>query len=164
MDKIRDLRIKEKFFMDDEYLSGYASLCGIYATGVYMSLCRHSNKEQTCFPSKKLISKELKISERSVFDAIKILEFWNIIKTKKQARKIDGSYKNNIYILLDKSKWKQKPQASHADGPSAYRPQVNYSNNRERVMPNKETNIKETNDKGENILKIKEECRRIVKK
>ncbi len=164
MDKIRDLRIKEKFFVDDLYLNGYARLCGIYATGVYLSLCRHSNKEQTCFPSKKLIAKELKISERSVFGAIKILEKWNIIRVKPQARKASGLYKNNIYILLDKSKWKPKPQAHGTDGVQIHRPQAIYNNNREHILPNNETNIKETKVNGENIKKLKEECRKIIQK
>jgi len=164
MDKIRDLRIKEKFFMDDAYLNGYARLCGIYATGVYLSLCRHANKEQTCFPSKKLISKELKISERSVFDAIKILGDWNIVKVKPQTRKINGSYKNNIYILIDKSKWMPKPQAYRADGILKHVPQVDYNKNRGHELLNKDTNNKETKDKGENIKKIQEECRQIIKR
>ena len=78
--KVRDLR--EKFFqVDDAYLNGYAKLCGISATGVYMILCRHASKDQSCFPSKKTIAEKLGISERSVYTAVKVLENWNIIKT-----------------------------------------------------------------------------------
>jgi len=36
--KIRDLRKKDKFVMDDEYLNGYAKLCKPNGTCVYMSL------------------------------------------------------------------------------------------------------------------------------
>jgi DNA-binding Lrp family transcriptional regulator len=114
--KIRDFRNKRFFQVDDEYLNGYAKLCGIHATGVYFSLCRHANKEQTCFPSKKLIARELSISERTVYTAIKKLEEWDIIKIESQGRKDNGSFKNLIYILLDKSQWKDKPSANCAVG------------------------------------------------
>lgn len=88
MDKIKDLRITKKFYVYDEYIDKYARMCGIYATGVYASLCRHSNKEQTCFPG-KLIAKELNISERTVFNAIKELEKLNIIKVKQRVKPMD---------------------------------------------------------------------------
>lgn len=164
MDKIRDLRIKEKFFMDDKYLNEYARLCGIYATCVYVSLCRHANKEQMCFPSKKLIGEELKISERTVFSAIKTLEKWNIIKIKKRGRKLSGHFKSNIYILIDKSNWKLKPQARLAYGNIEHTSQANNNNNHRNIVPNKDTNIKETKNDNENIKKIKEECNKIISK
>jgi len=124
MDKIRDLR--EKFFLiDDEYLNGYAKLCGINATGVYLSMCRHANKQQQCFPSKKLIAGELDISQRSVYNAIKKLEEWGIVEVEEQGRKKDGSFKVKIYTLLDKKYWKEKPQANGADGKKRQDPQAN---------------------------------------
>ena len=55
--EIRDNRQKEWFWLDNEYLNGYARHLGTVATAVYISLCRHSdNKTQTCFPSTELIS------------------------------------------------------------------------------------------------------------
>ena len=53
MNYLRDTR-EQSFSINDEYLNGYARLCGINATGVYMSLSRHVDKKQTCFPAKKL--------------------------------------------------------------------------------------------------------------
>jgi DNA-binding transcriptional regulator GbsR (MarR family) len=124
MDKIRDLR--EKYFqVDDEYLNGYARLCGINATGVYLSMCRHANKQQICFPSKKLIAEELDISQRSVYTAIKKLEEWGIIGVREQGRKKNGSYKVKVYTLLDKTTWKHKPQANGAVGKKRHSPQAN---------------------------------------
>jgi len=43
---VRDLRKKEQYITDDLFLNGYARFLGIYAVGVYGSLCRHANKEQ----------------------------------------------------------------------------------------------------------------------
>ena len=101
---VRDLRRKEKFFVDDLYLNGYAKKCGIYATGVYLSLCRHANKEQSCYPSYKKISEELKISVKQVGRTIKILEKNGLIKKIRCGKKL-----NNRYLLLDKSEWTDSP-------------------------------------------------------
>ena len=80
--EVRDMRHKEKFQIDDIYLNGYAKKCGIYATGVYVSLCRHADTDQKCFPSLKKIAEELNISEKQVGRAIKILEENRIIFKK----------------------------------------------------------------------------------
>jgi len=98
--EIRDMRHKEKFQIDDFYLNGYAKECGIYATGVYVSLCRHADKQQMCFPSLKRIAEELGISRSQVIRAVKKLKKHNIIKVKRMGKKL-----NNRYILIDKSEW-----------------------------------------------------------
>lgn len=138
MDKIRDLRAKF-FQIDDEYLNGYAKLCGINATGVYLSMCRHASKQQTCFPSKKLIAEELNLSERSVYTAIKKLEEFKIIKVEQQGRKVNGSFKNLLYTLLNKTQWKDKPSANCAVGKKQHSPSANNDTTRRQQVPNKET-------------------------
>jgi biotin operon repressor len=102
--EVRDLRRKEKFFVDDLYLNGYAKKCGIYATGVYLSLCRHANKEQKCYPSQSKMGEELHISTKQVSRSIKKLEELNIIKKIRVGKKL-----NNRYLLLDKSEWTDSP-------------------------------------------------------
>ena len=113
--RIVDRRNKEKFFMDDEYLNGYARLCGPHATLVYVSLCRHSNKSQIAFPSLKQIASEVAIGERSVKRGIAKLIVWNVI-SKKKTRTNGGVWLNNTYTLLDKCEWKPKPEAHMARG------------------------------------------------
>ena len=142
--EVRDMRIKEKFFVDDEYLNGYAKLCGISATGVYFVLCRHADKKQECFPSKKLIAEKLGITERTVYSAIKILEEWRIIERREQGRKSNGSFKKHIYILLDKKKWKTKPQANITVGKKRHYPSANNDTTRRQSFPNKDTQVKDT--------------------
>mgnify|MGYP001233087261 FL=1 len=104
-DKVRDLRVKEKFVVDDLYLNGYAKRCGIFATGVYNVICRHADREQTAFPGIDLIAKKLNISRPSVIKGITNLQDYNIIKVIKKKDK-KGRQKVNLYILLDKSVWK----------------------------------------------------------
>lgn len=149
--KVRDARTKQFFRIDDEYLNGYARLCGINATGVYAALCRHANKHQSCFPSKKLMAEELAISERSVYSALKKLQEWNVIRVEDQGRKDDGSFNSRVYVLLDKSVWKKKPvrkqgvpSANGAVGKKRHAPQANDDIHRRHVVPNKETHPKET--------------------
>ena len=114
--KIRDLRKKQFFMVDDEYLNGYARLCGIIATGVYIALCRHVNKTQRCWPSLNLIAEKLGINEKSVRRSIKILKEWNIIKTKRMRDDTTKKWKVTVYQLVDKSEWKPKPPDSQSSG------------------------------------------------
>ena len=107
--KIRDLRKKDQFKIDDKYLNGYARILGVYATVVYNSLCRHAEfYTQKAFPSEKLIAEEHNITERTVRNAIKKLGIANIIEIKKE-RSSRGQWLNNTYFLIDKLEWK-KPE------------------------------------------------------
>jgi hypothetical protein len=100
--EIRDLRHKEKFQIDDRFLSGWAARVGIYAVGVYVCLCRHADKNQSCFPGIKTIAEQLNISEASTKRAINALEKFNIIKRERI-----GKRQSNRYYLLDKKVWKK---------------------------------------------------------
>lgn len=163
--KIRDTRIKEKYFMDDEYLNGYAKLCGIYATGVYISLCRHSNIKQTCFPSISLIARELDISEKTVRNSLKTLTHWKIIKVQKGKRRQGGMYAPNNYTLLDKSEWKQKPEVSRTAGTTRQSPEVSQVFNHGYGIPHKDTQIKDTHSKdivaSDTPFSLKEEIQKL---
>lgn len=113
--RIFDKRRKDFFIIDDAYLNGYAKLCGWKATLVYLALCRHSGKNQSCFPGIETMATKLAISTDSIKRGIKILVDWNIVKVSR-AKRENGTWKNNFYVLLDKSVWKEKPVHS-ADSP-----------------------------------------------
>jgi hypothetical protein len=98
--EVRDLRQKEQYITDDKFLDGYAKFLGIYAVGVYGSLCRHANKQQRCWPSVKKICEELDIGKSSVLIATKKMEFWQIIKIYRI-----GKMANNRYDLISKQHW-----------------------------------------------------------
>ncbi|MBI3599744.1 MAG: helix-turn-helix domain-containing protein [Nitrospinae bacterium] len=107
--KVRDLRKKEQFIIDDVYLNGWAKRCGIYATGVYMSLCRHADKCQGCYPSQNKIAEELNISVSQVKRAIKILERHKIIKRVRVGKRLC-----NVYFLLNRSEWLKGDSSNRA--------------------------------------------------
>lgn len=112
---IRDLRVKQKFVMDDAYLNGMARLCGSNATIAYVSLCRHASKGQECFPSIKLMSEQHSVSPRTIIRGLKKLEEHNVIEIGKKRTK-DGKWLNNSYTLLDKSVWNySQVTQSHMD-------------------------------------------------
>jgi len=99
--EVRDLRDKNRFVVDDKFLNGYARFLGIYAIGVYNSLCRHANKNQSSWPSINKIAQELGIGRNKVIDGTKNLEFWQIVKKKRVGLKL-----TNRYLLLSKTSWK----------------------------------------------------------
>jgi DNA-binding transcriptional regulator YhcF (GntR family) len=102
--RIIDKRKKEKFMLDDNYLNGQAKLCGWQGTLVYMSLCRHANKNQEAFPSIKLMAEQHNVSRNTILKGIKKLEERNLIQTGKK-RTDSGQWLNNTYTLIDKSEW-----------------------------------------------------------
>jgi hypothetical protein len=112
---VRDLHNKQHFIVDDEYLNGYAKLCGPSATLVYLCLCRHSDRHQESFPSVQLTAEKTGISRDSVMRGIKKLIEWNII-SKERDRREDATWLNNRYILLDKTVWKAKPSSTEQHG------------------------------------------------
>jgi hypothetical protein len=113
--EVRDMRSKEKFFVNDEYLNGYARLCGANATLVYLCLCRHADRYQESFPSIKVMAEKTGVSERSIIRGIQTLERWRII-SKERERRSDATWLNNRYVLLDKSAWKTKPSDTESLG------------------------------------------------
>jgi predicted transcriptional regulator len=140
--KVRDFRDKGFFIIDDIYLNGYAKHLGTTASMVYLSLCRHADKEQKCFPSQKLIAEELGINERTVMDKIAILIDWKIIK-KKKIRSKRGKWAYNIYLLLNKSEWKKPPVEKQ---------QVDTTYIKTTKPPTEKLHIKDTHKKDTHIL------------
>lgn len=99
--QLNDNRRHSFFIVDDIFIDKFARKIGVYATAVYVSLCRHTNSDQMCFPSIVHIADQHGITTRSVIRALNILEQWNIISVDR----VKGQ--SNIYKLLDKSKWKE---------------------------------------------------------
>ena len=147
--KVRDLRQKEKFVIDDAYLDRYARILGVTASAVYMSLCRHADRNQECFPSQELIAREHNISPRSVKRAIKRLKEANMIAVRR-VRLSHCRWRNNVYVLLDRGQWRppgvsRVPWATR--GQKRHRPGDNNDRTRGHHGPTKETHKKDTHIK-----------------
>lgn len=143
--KIRDLRKKEQFIVDDAYLNGYAKIFGPNSTAVYLSLCRRANKEQFCFPSERLIAKDHGLTEKTSRKYLRLIERANIIRIEKERRQ-DGKYQCKTYYLLDKSEWKH-PSVFSTDGNKRHKPSVNNRQNQRYEIPTKDAHGKDVNIK-----------------
>lgn len=157
--RIRDKRNKGWFFLDNEYLNGYAKIFGAVGTSIYVSLCRHADAEQKCFPSQELIAQELGIASRTVRKYIKMFEEWNLISV---ARDKAGYQKglSNTYYLIDKSEWVKKlteetvasvKQRNITTGTEEYN-----DTSQRNQLPTKDTNTKNTHKKNTNIANSSE--------
>lgn len=160
--KVRDLRQKEKFVINDAYLDSYARVLGVTASVVYMSLCRHADRNQECFPAQGLIAREHNISPRSVKRAIKMLKEANMILVRRE-RLGHGRWRNNVSVLLDRGQWRppgvlRVPWTTR--GHKRHRPGDNNDRTRGHHSPTKETHKKDTHIKdigGNDIFSLNEE-------
>lgn len=106
--KGRDKRKRGWFWLDNDYLNGWAKYFGAVGTAIYVSLCRHSNNEnQKCFPAMKTIAEETGISENTVKKYIHLFEKFKLIGIEKERDYKTKKWLNNIYTLLDKIEWIQ---------------------------------------------------------
>lgn len=141
--KVRDLRVKEKFCVDDAYVNGWSRHLDPSALAVYVSLCRHADKEQSAFPAEKTIAEEHGICEKTVRNKIALLKEWNIIRVER-IRRNDGKWLRNTYFLLDKSEW-IKPEVKITAGSATGK---KFQNHRQQ-LPTKDSHLKVTHIKRE---------------
>jgi len=129
--EVSDKRKHSFALVDDLYLDEYAAVCGIYATGIYLALCRHANASNTCFPGKDYLAKKLGISVRSVYKATQALVDNGIISVDKTRRTRGGKFTSIVYSLVDKSEWKklENKMTPATVGISCQRHQVPTKNN-----------------------------------
>lgn len=141
---VRDIRNKQHFIIDDEYLNGYAKLCGINATGVYLCLCRHADfHTQEAYPSIQTMADKLGVSVASVKRGVEKLIEWGIISKKRTRHPVNNKWVNNSYLLLDKSQWKQKPQLTQSHG-NIVEPQLFVSESHSSIGASKDSHIKDS--------------------
>lgn len=161
--RVRDRRNKGWFYLDNEYLNGYAKIFGAIGTAVYMSLCRHVDSDQKCFPSERLIAEELDITEKTVRNHLRVLEKWNLISIEKR-RSPQGKYQHKFYYLIDKTEWREKPSVKITDGNESRKPSVSNNQNHRQSLPLKDTQFKKTYWKKGSYIKNDDERERIRSK
>lgn len=147
--EVRDLREKDKFVIDDKFLNGYAKFVGIYAVGIYSSLCRHANKKQKCWPSINKIAEELDIGKNSIIEGIKRLEFWQIIKKHRI-----GKMATNRYSLADKKRWLSISEVSLKDFSEVCQTNFRGLCDKLQRFARQTSNSKETQSKGNTIISM----------
>lgn len=107
--RVRDLRSKERYKIDDAYLdNGFAKSCGVYATAVYNSLCRHANSNQESWPSIERMMEQHGITKPSIIKGIKALEAHGIISVSRERNDQTKRQEVNVYSLMDPSMWQSR--------------------------------------------------------
>lgn len=150
---VRDKRNKGWFYLDNEYLNGLGKHMGPIGIAVYVSLCRHADGQQTCFPAQELIAEETGVGERTVRKYIDLLKKYNVIAVEREKK--GRKWANNLYYLLDKSQWQYPKEVSQAPDASDVHRQIKTVSQasddtvHRHQMPTKDTNrtipIKKTN-------------------
>jgi len=153
--KGRDKRKKGWFWMDNDYLNGYAKYFGAVGTAIYVSLCRHADNEtQKCFPAQETIAEELGIVARTVRKYLGIFEQYKIISIEREKDSRTKKWLNNVYTLLDKDCW-LRPGATVAYGKTTgnkqQKPEATGDKSQRQQLPNKETHINKTHIKETHI-------------
>ncbi len=121
--------------VDDVYLNGYARHLGVTTSMVYISLCRHVDRDQYAFPSQTKIAEELNISKRTVINSIATLKKWNLISVERE--RTERKWARNSYFLLDKTVWKKPSSATIAPEP----PSANDDIHQVQPLHTKDTHI-----------------------
>lgn len=158
--KGRDKRKRGWFWMDNDYLNGYAKYFGAVGTAIYLSLCRHADNEtQKCFPAESLIADEIGTSERTIRKYIRLFEKYHILKIEQERDYYTKIFKSNVYTLLDKDGWIKPKEVVFKESqrqplPMAKEesqrqltaePEATNSKSQRQPLPNKETNLNKTN-------------------
>lgn len=146
--KVRDRRNRGWFYLDNEYLNGYAKIFGPIGTAVYLSLCRRADKKQSCWPSEIKIAADHGMTDRTVRKYIKIFAGANLIRTERERTK-SGKWPHNVYYLIDKSEW-NKPEEIVSAGYQRKiktQPEENNDQNQRNQVPFKDAQEKETHKK-----------------
>jgi hypothetical protein len=146
--KVRDLRKKEQFIVDDAYLNGYGKIFGPVGTAVYLSLCRRAGKEQSCWPSEMRIAEDHGMTDRTVRKYIKIFVEANLIRIEHE-RTQSGKWPHNVYYLLDKSEWKSPEEIVSAGCRRKLKakPEETDDSNRRKQIPPKDAQEKDAHKK-----------------
>lgn len=140
---VRDRRKRGYFSVDDYYLNEYAKVLGPVGTAVYLSLCRHVDRNEKCYPSEKKIAEEHGISDRSVRKYLHDLERLNLIAVQRRRGK-SGGFLSSLYFLLDRSVWLPPESVSSAQRNQVLLPAENDNGDQRNVVPPKDTQKKET--------------------
>ena len=99
--KIVDQRFDGFFQVPDILIDEYVRVVGMGAFAIYLSMCRHANKDRLSWPGMRKLCFELGMSASSVNRGIKILEAHSMIKVDRKHREF------NIYSLVKPFRWKK---------------------------------------------------------
>lgn len=104
---------------------------------VLLALADRHNPDFGCFPSKSTLAKDCELSERSVYDQLKILEKMGLVYIEPNKELVRGQYVSNRYILAFERDFPPQnlPSAKSADGKVQQKPSANFARGRRQILP-----------------------------
>lgn len=99
--EVRDVRKQTRFMVDNCFIDDFARILGPSCSMVYMSLVRHTNRQQKTWPSQTLIAEEVDITRQWVGRYLAILQYFNIIRSVRVGKRC-----TNRYYLIDEKYWR----------------------------------------------------------
>ena len=100
--EVRDLRVKTRFAIDNEFYDEFTPVLGTTISMVYIALVRHANKEQKTWPSQNRVAQQLGVNRQWVGVCLQILQIFNLIKSVRV-----GKTCTNRYYLIDQKHWRR---------------------------------------------------------
>ena len=97
---------KGRFWVDDLVVEELPTIVGAIATLVYICLVRHADSKGRCFPSYRLIAKELHLARSSVVRHVAKLKDAGVIGVARRRSKA-GDRTSNAYYLNPFREWLQ---------------------------------------------------------
>ncbi len=144
--KKRDLDREDWFSIDNEIIFNYAWLLGPHSIAIYTSLCCYGSEKQICWPSNKKMMISLGIGKNKIIESKKRLEFWNIIETRRVAKKC-----TNRYLIIDKNYWKEINEESLKQYCEVFN--INFASLQDKLHQSSEQTSKKQNKKKKNKRK-----------
>ena len=162
--KVRDIRNKGWFFIDNKFIDVYGKHLGCIGIAIYIVLCRHANGEQVCFPSQIYIGKKINVDQRTVRRYLKKFVDFNIIHVAKEKKR--GKWLNNLYTLLDKDVWMKPEDTMSSRNHRTLKTSLEdfEDRNQRAPRPTNNTNRKDTNIRKERRIKNQEERIKPIKR
>ncbi|MCG8360996.1 MAG: helix-turn-helix domain-containing protein [Kiloniellales bacterium] len=100
--EVRDLRVKTRFAIDNEFYDEFTPVLGTTISMVYVALVRHANKEQKTWPSQSRVAQQLGVNRQWVGVCLQILQMFNLIRSVRV-----GKTCTNRYYLIDQKHWRR---------------------------------------------------------
>lgn len=113
--RVEDGRNHGYFTVDDLFVDEYMRIAGANVVMIYLSLCRHADKDKYCWPSIRRLAMQGKMALNTVEKSIRWLEDHRLLKADREKGQ------PTVYKLLEKSKWWKVVRVLNQIRPATYR-------------------------------------------
>jgi len=105
---------------------------------VLLALADCHNPHHGCFPSKKTLAADCELSERAVYEHIKVLESIGLVHVTAVFSRAKGQFSSNRYLLAFEADFPRQilPSADISNGSAPSLPSADFADYRRQILPN----------------------------